>query len=84
MQSPPDDPLLSVAEVMARLACSRATVYRWAAADAFPTPLKIGSRTKFYSSEITAWMGKNRGLPAEPERLRLARAKANAELAASA
>ena len=74
--------LLSVDEVCSLLGCSRASVNRWLSEAAFPTPVKVGARPRFYSTDIDKWLKESRGLPPEPEQLRRARAKADAQAAA--
>ena len=71
--------LLSVDEVCSLLGCSRASVYRWLAQGAFPEPVKVGTRPRFYATDLDTWLTKRRGLPPEPEQLKQAREKADAE-----
>lgn len=48
--------LLSARTVAARLSVSRAYVYRLIRDSDFPQPVKIGSRSAWVESEVTAWI----------------------------
>jgi prophage regulatory protein len=48
---------LTLAEVKARVALSRATIYRWAAAGKFPKPVALSSQTvRWRESDVVQWM----------------------------
>lgn len=50
------DPLLTLSEVMALTRVSKASIYAWAADDAFPKPLKFNRGKVFWlRSEVIAW-----------------------------
>ena len=74
--------LLTVDEVNNALGCSRASIYRWLSDGAFPVPVKVGTRPRFYATDIDKWLKESRGLPPEPEQLRRARAKSDVQAAA--
>ena len=42
--------------VMARIGMSRAWVYKEIAAERFPKPIKIGSCSGWYASQVDAWI----------------------------
>ena len=70
-----DPLLLTVLEVCERIRTSRATLYRWVATGNFPAPVKTGHKTRFYTTDVYAWLDKGRGVDPEPESCRRARAK---------
>jgi predicted DNA-binding transcriptional regulator AlpA len=53
----PDADLVSMKQLLARLAISRATAYRWMSQGLLPAPLKLGpSKIAFRASEIDAFL----------------------------
>ena len=68
-----DPLLLTIPEVCERIRTSRATLYRWLATGDFPAPVKTGSKTRFYTTDIYAWLDQGRGVDPEPASIRRAR-----------
>ena len=55
--------LLKKAEVLARLSCSKSTLYVLMSQEGFPPPIKLGRRdNRWLEGEVTAWLeGKANG-----------------------
>ena len=48
--------LLTKAEVLKRLSCSKSTLYVLMARDSFPIPIKLGRDNRWYEAEVTEWL----------------------------
>ena len=70
-----DPLLLTIPEVCERIRTSRASIYRWIATGNFPAPVKTGNKTRFYTTDVYAWLDKGRGVDPEPASIRRARSK---------
>jgi len=54
--SPTVTRLMTLSDVLASVSLSQATVYRMIAAGEFPRPVKVGTASRWLSSEIEAWI----------------------------
>lgn len=61
MNSPNPETLISLKTVASRLSLSTRAVYRLIAAGDFPRPVKVGGATRFYSSDLDAYLSRLKG-----------------------
>ena len=50
--------ILTLAEVLAELKCSRSTVYQLMKNADFPRPLKVGRDNRWPAAEVAAWLAR--------------------------
>ena len=48
--------LMTIAEVLDRLRCSRSSLYVWMDSQQFPRPLKFGTANRWLRGEVDAWV----------------------------
>lgn len=59
--------LMREREVLARLNCSRSTIYRWRKAGHFPAPLSLGENSvAWLESEVDTWIEQRPRLARKP------------------
>ena len=52
--------LLTMHDVMERLRCSRATIYRLVRDEGFPCPMKVGNMNRWPADEVEVWLAGTR------------------------
>ncbi|MGB0372973.1 MAG: helix-turn-helix transcriptional regulator [Opitutales bacterium] len=58
MNAQPPESLISLKTVASRLSLSTRAVYRLIASGNFPRPVKVGGATRFYSSDLDAYLSR--------------------------
>ncbi|MEM7672601.1 MAG: helix-turn-helix domain-containing protein, partial [Verrucomicrobiota bacterium] len=61
MNAEKPETLISLKTVASRLSLSTRAVYRLIAAGDFPRPVKVGGATRFYSSDLDAYLSRLKG-----------------------